>query len=281
MMKILVIMYFGLYVVAARRDGKQKSSLSMRILNGEAADKSSHSWVAALLEPTIYDPRLICGGSIITPRHVLTAARCLVGRNASQVLIAVGEHKLSKIDITKLIQSILLSVHQLYDNANGVTVNDIGLVTTNKEIQYTSSVSPICFPTRRLYLDNHNAMITVVGWGKTSPTSITNSDDLLEVDLTVYPFVSCYDWFHLSAYNLRFLNNLCTYAEGKNVLSGDFGSPSILKYTINGKHVQVGIVSFASNPGLSVQTDVTSFVDWIQVNVNGNMPEQRICTVEM
>ena len=48
-----------------------------RIVGGEDAKPSEYPWMAALLDvPTSQKP--FCGGSLITPFHVLTAAHCVV-----------------------------------------------------------------------------------------------------------------------------------------------------------------------------------------------------------
>ncbi|KAK2501329.1 hypothetical protein MC885_016510 [Smutsia gigantea] len=67
-------------------------NLFSRIAGGSQVEKGSYSWQVSLKRRQ----KLICGGTIISPQWVITAAHCITNRNTALVLnVTAGEHDLS------------------------------------------------------------------------------------------------------------------------------------------------------------------------------------------
>ena len=66
---------------------------SVRIVGGNEANPNSIPWQAALVRRGGTTP--FCGGTIICPRYVMTAAHC-TGRGASRIQVIAGEHDLDQ-----------------------------------------------------------------------------------------------------------------------------------------------------------------------------------------
>ncbi len=101
-----------------------------------------------------------CAGNLITKSYVITAAHCLYGRKASQLAVIVGTSDIKDPPTTSnTYYASLILKHEAYDP---VTLsNDIGIIKLDREVTFSSKVSPICLP-RYDDIGMNNAL--VAGW---------------------------------------------------------------------------------------------------------------------
>lgn len=130
---------------------------SERLSNGHNANPGQFPFMVSFRLQT---NRHLCGGAIITQRHVLTAAHCVVHNlNPALYIVAVGAHTLEDGERHNLIR---ITVHQNFQPSS--RLNDISVLTTATTIQYNNLVSRVLLP--RIDLDdNIRTLVFLSGFG--------------------------------------------------------------------------------------------------------------------
>jgi len=75
-----------------------------KVVNGWPADKGEWPWIAALLQ----NGRQFCGGSLISKKHILTAAHCVAHMSKQDVAaltVRLGDHYIRQTGDTETFES--------------------------------------------------------------------------------------------------------------------------------------------------------------------------------
>ncbi|CAB3384774.1 Hypothetical predicted protein [Cloeon dipterum] len=272
----------GMKATSTRRkrgngDSSEDIQPTRHILGGFIAKTGDHPWHAYIYN---YVARATCGGTLISPTAVLTAAHCIFGSKAEDYIVALGMYDKRQGTAPGVQRTLVrnLIVHPKYDHA--ITNSDVGLMILSKQIEITDHVRPIC-----LWNDDSNVTrvagteAMAVGFGLAD--NYTLPDKLQEARLPIRGHKECY--LSKRRFFGKYLvpgDNFCAgYMNGTTTCNGDSGGS--LSVEKDGRWFVRGIVSFGKSKTVmfegeersfchpnyySLFVDVASYMDWIVEN---------------
>ncbi|MCL4156527.1 UNVERIFIED_CONTAM: hypothetical protein GTU68_059876, partial [Idotea baltica] len=233
-----------------------------RIVGGTEADENEYPWLAQLIT-TGRSSYFFCGGSLISPEYVLTAAHCVQGDRPNDIQVVLGSHDRSESEtssITVDVEEII--VHESYNSRT--YVNDIALIKLSDPVTFTEEISPVCLPFSYQSLDITGETATASGWGTLEENGRTSSV-LMKVDVPLISRADCGATTDYSSSSIK-AGMLCAGENGKDACQGDSGGPLVWE-NADGYNILLGATSWGVGcardgyPG--VYTDVRSYTSWI------------------
>ncbi|NYJ13784.1 secreted trypsin-like serine protease [Rhizobium leguminosarum] len=280
--------------VLAQQDTDFAGEDGGRVIGGQAAKKGQWPWQVKILAP---DPEQRgrfgghCGGSLIAPRWILTAAHCVTsGRSGKQdlfardLLIVEGKSKIDKVisvdgpDKPGLAVEDVV-IHEDFDRK--VFANDIALIKLAEPAVSKPAVLASAGDDE-VEAAGHKAVVT--GWGYTKADHGWDDKylptELQEVELPIVPREDCRAAYRDSSMRMNPIDerNVCAgYAEGgKDACQGDSGGPLVAQRP-DKSWIQLGIVSWgagcAEAEHYGVYTRVAAFRGWIAAKTEGDVPD--------
>jgi secreted trypsin-like serine protease len=222
-----------------------ESAAQPRIVGGSQASLSDHPYAVYLTDQNGYQ---FCGGVIVSPSAVATAAHCALAIATANIRVVAGRQDETTTD--GVVESVAKAwVHPGYSDP--LKGDDLAVLTVNGSLPYPA-VRVADSSDRALY--GEGSVATVLGWGRTSDGG-ARSNTLRSAQVPLIGDQSCTGSYS----NYDPTSMLCAgYSEGGiDACQGDSGGPLVEGDTL------VGIVSWGSGCAVAgkpgVYTRVSAF----------------------
>ncbi|MFD5826786.1 S1 family peptidase [Lentzea sp. NPDC060358] len=192
------------------------AAADVQVVGGRRASIEANPWVVFLTDA--YGNQF-CGGTLVAPAKVLTAAHCAQGRSARELRVVAGREDKTDDGSGVSVTPASVWIHRLYASAD--QGEDVAVLTLREPLPYT----PLPFAEltdRALY--QPGTELRALGWGRTVENGRT-SRYLLQATVPVLPDDYCVESYPQFVRADMF----CAGYEGGKVdtCQGDSGGPIV------------------------------------------------------
>ncbi|KAF6215302.1 hypothetical protein GE061_010054 [Apolygus lucorum] len=248
-----------------------------RIVGGRFYKTNEYPFIVGIARVAARGYSPFCGGSIITPNHVITAAHCTddIIKSRAMTAVLLGTHDRSKASPGAVIINVA-GIQQHAGYIPRIFMNDISILTLASSINFNKIIGPVCLP--QPGLDVSRQTVRVLGWGaERNQGSMTMMPKKL--DTTAVTIEQCAaSWG--SSISTNNPTQICTISTRETACQGDSGGPVVWLDPQTNRYTLVGLVSYGmscSDQKPTVNTRVAAFIPWIQQQIAGPKPS-AMCT---
>ena len=230
----------GTTAATARADddsGDREERASSRIIGGTAVPNDAYPFMASLQ----FAGEAFCGGSLVAPRVVMTAAHCVTGADP---LSGLPVPDVDGVTVT-VGRTVLSDGSQGQDR--GLAGADAGgpVVVHPRYLQEDEAYDLAFVTLDRPALLRPGQSATVIGWGNTDTALGNFPDRLRQVQVPMLATEEC----ELSFDSFRPGVNMCAGVVGKDSCQGDSGGPLFRRPPARDTAYQIGVVSYGDGCG--------------------------------
>ncbi|XP_072747982.1 soluble guanylate cyclase 89Db [Anoplolepis gracilipes] len=241
----------------------------IRIVGGNVTSIYDYPWLVSMTRLG----KFYCAGSVISRKHILTAAHCLRGFDIKTIKLVLMNSDRPSISNNAIVRRIKSAT--IHENFNAYSFNnDIAIIEMDEPVSVNGVVRTACLPEDR-NIDYTGAIATAVGWGQTDEKG-KPATELRKVNLPILSQEECDQTGY--AKNRITENMFCSgYLDGKrDACFGDSGGPLHVK-GIFGQLEVIGIVSWGRGCGRpnfpGIYTKLTNYIEWLK----DHLDDECIC----
>jgi len=236
-----------------------------RIVGGNHLAVGVYPWQVAIL----YNGKMLfrqgCGGTLVSDRHVITAAHCTYGKRKSDLFVRVGD---TSFDTKKEVSNArTLGVKKIFNHPkydDSTLQHDIAILVLSRRLPLRKfpNIKPACLPALKAKFSGPGF---ISGWGRDQSGGIGNSW-LHGAEVEIFRDGNCG-----SMKNQMTNDMICAgYKEGGiDTCQGDSGGPlTVQDPANNGWMTLVGVVSWghgcADPDSLGIYSEVSHNLKWLK-----------------
>ncbi|KAM5138213.1 ovochymase-2-like [Mantella aurantiaca] len=254
--------------------------LLSRIVGGTRAKENDYPWIASIKRKKQH----ICGGTIVSKKHVITAAHCVTDKNLTrQLKVIIGDRDFTVKESSEQVFSInKVIVHPSFLAHQPINY-DVAIVVLEGHIVFGAKIQPACLPSPDEFFPT-GSLCVALGWGRTSENGPV-ATSLQQVTLPIVDHQTCIRVLQTLGPSATFETAVCAgFPEGgRDACQGDSGGPFLCRRS-HGRFVLVGVTSWGmgcarrwsnnvneppdkrGSPGIFTQ--VQKLLEWLNINLN-------------
>lgn len=242
-----------------------KVSRSRRIVGGDEATPHAHPYQVAQIHQRLVLATM-CGGSVISPTVILTAAHCPI--NSQSTTVITGAHNMNVVEPNQQRRSVPSANYRIHANYNTQNLNnDIATMILPSPLVENAFVARIALAQANAGTFE-NVIGQSTGWGRVADGA-GSSPVLRVVTNRIISNAECSAVFGSTVVNHAVI--CIDTSGGRGTCQGDSGG--VLSVDNAGARLQVGITSFGSSAGCEMGFPagferVSAQIDWINNNMS-------------